>query len=183
MIDISLALPRHEPGVFSYANCNYILIGLMIESVTGSTLDETLRRRVLDSLGLAATRLPGTANAAAGGLVSTAEDVARFLAALLSGEIVREASLREMLTTVPSEWAESQGYGLGIEQVESLMGFEVSPCGMAWGHTGLGQTTTVALTTPDARRQVVLMAGAMLTSDAAWAALSGATWAFLCSLP
>jgi len=183
LIDISLALPRHEPGIFSYANCNYILIGLMIESVTGSTLAETLRRRILDSLGLAATRLPGTASAAAGGLVSTADDVARFLAALLGGEIVRETSLREMLTTVPSDWAESQGYGLGIEHVESLMGFNVSPCGMAWGHMGLGQATTVALATPDATRQVVLMAGAMLTSDAAWTAFSEATWAVLCSVP
>jgi hypothetical protein len=32
-----------------------------------------------------------------------------------------------MLTTVRSDWPESQGYGLGIEQVESLMGFDVSP--------------------------------------------------------
>jgi hypothetical protein len=28
--------------------------------------------------------------------------------------------------------AESQGYGLGIEQVKSLMGFGVSPCGTAF---------------------------------------------------
>jgi hypothetical protein len=34
-----------------------------------------------------------------------------------------------------------------------------------------------------AARQVVLMADAMLTSDAAWAALSGATWAVLCPRP
>jgi hypothetical protein len=77
--------------------------------------------------------------------------------------------------------AESQGYGLGIEQVESLMGFGVSPCGTAWGHIGLGQVTTVAFTTPDAKRQVVLMANAMLTSDAALSALNGATWSVLCS--
>ena len=77
--------------------------------------------------------------------------------------------------------AESQGYGLGIEQVESLMGFGVSPCGTAWGHRGLGQVTTVTFTTPDAKRQVVLMANAMLTSDAAWSALNGATWSVLCS--
>jgi D-alanyl-D-alanine carboxypeptidase len=183
VIGISLTLPRHEPGIFSYANSNYVLIGLAIESVTGCTVGEALRRRVLDSLGLLATRLPGTASAAAGGLLSTADDLARFLAALLGGEIVREISLREMLATVPSDWAESQGYGLGIERVESLMGFDVSPCGMAWGHVGLGQATTVAFTTPDATRQVVLMADAMLTSDAAWAALSGATWAVLCFLP
>jgi D-alanyl-D-alanine carboxypeptidase len=179
LIKVSLALPRHEPGIFSYANSNYLLIGLVLESLTGCTVGELLRRRILDSLGLSATRLPPTATAA-GGLVSTSDDVARFLAALLAGEIIGETSLREMLTTVPCNWAESNGYGLGIEQVESLMGFEVSPCGMAWGHVGLGQVTTVAFTTPDAGRQIVLMANAMLTSDAAWAALGRATWAALC---
>jgi D-alanyl-D-alanine carboxypeptidase len=179
LIEVSLALPRHEPGIFSYANSNYVLIGLVIESVTGCTVGELLRRRILDSLGLSATRLPETATAA-GGLVSTADDLARFFAALLGGEIVGEQSLREMLATVPCDWSESQGYGLGIEQVESLMGFEASPCSMAWGHVGLGRVTTVAFTTPDAGRQVVLMANAMLTSDAAWAALNRATWAVLC---
>lgn len=89
--------------------------------------------------------------------------------------------MREMLTTVPSEWAESKGYGLGIEQVESVMGFDVSPCGEAWGHIGLGPVTTVAFSTPDAKRQVVLMANAMLTSDPAWSALNLATWMVLCS--
>jgi D-alanyl-D-alanine carboxypeptidase len=182
LIEISLALPRHEPGIFSYANSNYVLIGLVIESVTDCPVGELLGRRIVDSLGLSSTRLPGTASAAAGGLFSTTDDLARFLAALLGGEIISESSLREMLTAVPSGWAESQGYGLGIEQVESLMGFGVSPCGMAWGHVGLGQTTMVAFTTPDTKRQVVLMANAMLTSDAAWTALSGATWAVLCSV-
>jgi D-alanyl-D-alanine carboxypeptidase len=113
--------------------------------------------------------------------VSTSDDLVRFFAALLAGEIVGESSLHEMLTTVPCHWAESQGYGLGIEQVESLMGVEVSPCGAAWGHVGLmGHVTSVAFTTPDASRHVVLMANAMLTSDAAWSALSRATWAVLC---
>jgi D-alanyl-D-alanine carboxypeptidase len=179
LIEISLALPRHEPGSFNYANSNYVLIGLVIESATRRKVGELLRKRILDPLGLSTTRLPGTATAA-GGLVSTADDLARFLAALLAGEVLGESSLREMLTTVPCDWAESQGYGLGIEQVESLMGFERSPCGMAWGHVGLGQATTVAFTTRDARRQVVLMANAMLTSDTAWAALSRATWTVLC---
>jgi D-alanyl-D-alanine carboxypeptidase len=179
LITISLALPRHEPGSFSYANSNYVLIGLVIESVANRPVGELLRERILDPLGLSATRLPATATAA-GGLVSTADELARFLAALLGREIISETSLREMLTTVPSDWAESQGYGLGIEQVVSLMGFDASPCGTAWGHVGLGQATTVAFTTPDARRQVVLMANAMVTSDAAWASLSRATWAVLC---
>jgi D-alanyl-D-alanine carboxypeptidase len=181
LIEICLALPRHEPGRFRYANSNYLLIGLVIESVVSCPVDEAIRRRILDPLELAETRLPRIGIAAAGGLISTADDLARFLAALLAGEVVGESSLREMLTTVRSDWPESQGYGLGIEQVESLMGFDVSPCGKAWGHIGLGHVTTVALTSPDARRQVVLMANAMLTSDAAWSALNGATWSVLCS--
>ena len=180
LIEVSLALPRHEPGVFSYANSNYVLMRLVIESVTGFSLAELLRRRILDPLGISATQLPAPTTVASA-LVSTSGDLARFFAALLAGEIVGESSLREMLTTVPCDWVESQGYGLGIEQVESLMGFDASPCGAAWGHVGLmNDVTTVAFTTLDASRQVVLMANAMLTSDAAWSALSRATWAALC---
>jgi len=180
LIAISLGLPPHDPGSFSYANSNYVLAGLVIESVAGRPIGELLRNRILDPLGLTATQLPATANAA-GGLVSTADELARFLAALFAGQIVSETSFREMLTTVPSDWAESQAYGLGIEAVESLMGFEASPCGAAWGHVGLGEATSVAFTTPDASRQVVLMANAMVISDAAWSALNRATWAVLCS--
>ena len=179
LIQISLSLPRHQPGSFSYANSNFVLVGLLLESLTGHAVGELLRARILDPLGLSATRLPPAATAA-GGLISTSDDLARFLAALLEGRIIGKASLRELLTTVPSDWAESRGYGLGIERVESLLGFEASPCGSAWGHIGLGRVTAVALSSPDATRQVVLMAAAMLTSDAAWAALGRATWAALC---
>lgn len=183
LVEISLALPPREPGIFRYANVNYVLVGLVIEALSGRTVGDLLRERVLQPLGLTGTQLPGTASAAAGGLVAPADDIARFLAALLSGEIVNSGSLREILSTVRSDWPESQGYGLGIEQVESLMGHGVSPCGGAWGHIGLGRATTVALTTTDATRQIVLMANAMVTSDEAWAALSRATWAVLCSEP
>jgi D-alanyl-D-alanine carboxypeptidase len=180
LIEICMALPPHEPGRFHYANSNYLLLGLVIESLMSSPLDEGLRRRIFDPLDLAATRLPRTATAAAGGVVSTADDLARFLSALLAGQVVNERSLREMLTTVPSEWVESKGYGLGIEEVDSLMGFDVSCCGTAWGHVGLGKATTVAFTTGDAKRQVILMANARLTNDAAWSTLNRATWSVLC---
>src|SRR5262245_34030203 len=39
-----------------------------------------------------------------GGMVSTARDVARFLKALLGGELLSPAMRAEMLTTVPSDW-------------------------------------------------------------------------------
>lgn len=181
LIEVTAGLPRHVPGVFSYASTNYVLIGLIVESVTGRSVADILRELILEPLSLDATQLPLEAAAASGGLTSTTDDVARFLAALMRGDVVNETSRREMLAAVPSDWPESQGYGLGIERVESVMGAQ-SPCGAAWGHVGLGRaTTTIAFTTPDAARQAVVTASAMLTNEAAWALLGRASWAVLCS--
>ncbi|MFJ9846899.1 serine hydrolase domain-containing protein [Kitasatospora sp. NPDC101155] len=68
---------------------------------------------------------------AAGGIVSTAEDWARFDAALLSGKLLPAAQLAEMRTTVPEDPAAPNGdaYGLGLRKV-------VLPCGTVWGHDG-----------------------------------------------
>jgi D-alanyl-D-alanine carboxypeptidase len=67
---------------------------------------------------------------AAGGMVSTARDWARFDSALLSGRLLPPAQLKEMKTTVAEE-AEipNRRYGLGLEKV-------VTPCGTVWGHNG-----------------------------------------------
>lgn len=52
-------LPLHfEPGTESlYTNTNYILVGLIIEAVTGLPAEEALRTLILDPLGLDATYL------------------------------------------------------------------------------------------------------------------------------
>ena len=62
---------------------------------------------------------------AAGGMISTAADWARFDSALLSGKLLPPAQLAEMRTTVPN----SDGYGLGLIKLDS-------PCGTVWGHDG-----------------------------------------------
>ena len=85
---------------------------------------------------------------AAGGIVSTADDVQRFFAALLRGRVIGPTLLGEMEKLVP---AGSNRYGLGIATFPT-------PCGPAWGHTGNAQgTITVAWNTRDAARQVVLV--------------------------
>jgi D-alanyl-D-alanine carboxypeptidase len=68
---------------------------------------------------------------AAGGVVSTAADWARFQSALLSGRLLPPAQLKEMRTTVLEDPAAPHGnrYGLGLERV-------VTPCGTVWGHDG-----------------------------------------------
>ena len=116
-----------------------------------------------------------------GGMVSSARDVARFLRALLGGELLAPGMYAEMFRTVPSDWEESDGYGLGIEEVTSLWGIEQSTCGSAWGHFGfsLGYTT-IALGSRNGDRQVVVMFNTHPLSEETWAVLGRLTWACYC---
>lgn len=65
---------------------------------------------------------------AAGAMVSTAQDWQRFLTALMSGELLPEAQMEQMRTTVSAP-EEGGGYGLGLMKAHT-------PCGTVWGHTG-----------------------------------------------
>jgi D-alanyl-D-alanine carboxypeptidase len=118
-----------------------------------------------------------------GEMVSTARDVARFLRALLGRELLEQNLRAELLTTVPSDWEESVGYGLGIEEVSSLMEVADSPCGVAWGHLGFSfGYTTIALASEDGARQVVILANTLVSTGEAWSALGDLTWACYCRL-
>ncbi|OAR26452.1 serine hydrolase [Streptomyces sp. ERV7] len=68
---------------------------------------------------------------AAGAVVSTAHDWARFSTALMSGKLLPAAQLAQMRTTVPMfpDRPDGPGYGLGIETA-------VTPCGTVWAHDG-----------------------------------------------
>ncbi len=121
-------------------------------------------------------------NWAGGGIVSTAHNVARFLQALLSGELLPARLRTEMLLTVVSDWDESDGYGLGIEKITSLMGKSESPCGRAWGHIGFSAGyTAIALASEGGDRQVVIMANGLVETEKTWQALGRLTWASYCS--
>ncbi|WP_174589112.1 serine hydrolase domain-containing protein [Streptomyces sparsogenes] len=65
---------------------------------------------------------------AAGAMVSTAQDWQRFLTALMSGELLPKAQMKQMRTTVAAP-EEGGGYGLGLMKVNTS-------CGTVWGHTG-----------------------------------------------
>jgi D-alanyl-D-alanine carboxypeptidase len=127
-----------------------------------------------------ATELDLPFNWRGGGVVSTGRDLARFLQALLGGELLPPGLRAEMLRTVPSGWDESDGYGLGIAQVTSVMDTAPSPCGAAWGHLGLGNYTTIALASEDGERQAVVLANGVVMSTEAWEPLGRLTWACYC---
>jgi D-alanyl-D-alanine carboxypeptidase len=171
--------PVSTPGVgWSYSNTNYMLVGTIIEAVTGHSLARELETRIFEPLELDETSFdtspaiagvhahgyanlgeasltdvtlvdPSAAWAAGGGIVSTAEDVADFYRALLAGDLLSASSLAEMRTTVPA--GEGLNYGLGIAEV-------VVPCGTAWGHQGeFPGYLSFALTSEDGGRQAVIL--------------------------
>jgi D-alanyl-D-alanine carboxypeptidase len=143
----SLRFAGSQPLVFepgsqeSYSNTNYIALGLIIEKATGESYAHELEQRILDPLELDRTELATTRLLpdldddgenpnlpwAAGSIVSTTHDLSRFFSALLSGEIVSEASLAEMKR--PASGGGGMGAGLGIFPSDQ-------PCGRHWGHAG-----------------------------------------------
>ncbi|MFY1635077.1 serine hydrolase domain-containing protein [Solwaraspora sp. WMMB335] len=176
---VGLALPATGvPGAaFSYSNTNYVLVGLLIEAVTGEDAAVEVQRRILRPLRLRDTYFPGadpdirgphggayfapygvrdlsefnmTWAYTAGEIVSTMADLNTFFRALLGGELLTAAMLDEMLTTVPMVPGvpAAGGYGLGIYSLPT-------GCGEFWGHDGgvLGHLT-VSLHSRDGDRQV-----------------------------
>ncbi|MDQ8708378.1 serine hydrolase [Streptomyces sp. LHD-70] len=98
------------------------------------------------------TRFSPSYDWTAGAMISTLDDLARFHRALFSGRLLHPAQQRELLTTV--DFPDAPAYGLGVQRREV-------PCdggtAQAWGSDGAGPGyTSVALTTADGERQLVL---------------------------
>jgi D-alanyl-D-alanine carboxypeptidase len=90
---------------------------------------------------------------AAGAMVSTTTDLARFYQALLGGQLLTPELLKQMRTTVDASQAgHGTRYGLGLEVLRLGCGVEL------WGHGGsLEGYGTTAFSTADADRQLVMV--------------------------
>jgi D-alanyl-D-alanine carboxypeptidase len=133
--------PYFAPGTgHHYSNTNYLLLGMIVEQVTGHTYSEELTSRVLTPLDLKDTFLAEGADMpegvvdgyhmldgemvnisasnlswvwAAGAIVSTTADLQRFAAATFAGELLSPESHKEMFAFIPSDNpATEQGMGL-----------------------------------------------------------------------
>lgn len=62
LIAMGLALPRpFEPGAkFDYSNTNTLILGRLIEKVTGTTYADALKTHIFDPLSLTGTSMPGS---------------------------------------------------------------------------------------------------------------------------
>jgi len=138
------------PGsAFAYSNTNYLILGQIVEKVTGRSYAEEIERRVIRPLRLDATVVPGTSPriggphmhgyvptaqglldytemnpsmmGASGEMISTTADLDRFFAALLGGRLVRGRLLEEMKTP----GVEGGRYGLGLAWRDTTCGVRV----------------------------------------------------------
>lgn len=140
--------PIFEPGAqTNYCNTNYMLLGYIIEQVTGKSFDYNLQTRIAKKLKLKHTSMPendaSTARneavsfsiedgkwiavpeihvstaAGAGGIIATADDVNLFYEALLQGKLLKEKSLQQMMP-IPGQnnITPINSYGMGIHTVD-----------------------------------------------------------------
>ncbi|MGW4509485.1 serine hydrolase domain-containing protein [Streptomyces sp. NPDC004436] len=159
------------PGAeFEYSNTNLILLGLVIEKVTGQPLHEVVQREVLDPAGLRRTAFPTNADMpdphaqgytnqtasgrivdstdwnpswawAAGAMTSDVQDLRRWAPILAEGTLLTPATQAERLKTTSMN-IPGDGYGLGIFDVQGWLGHNGSIPGYESLTVYLPQTRT-----------------------------------------
>jgi CubicO group peptidase (beta-lactamase class C family) len=136
-----------DPGEFIYGDANFILIGILIEWVTGRSFAQVATEEVLTPAGMSNSGFidldlepDGLASSYLvsddppetwrsniysvpaggmpdGGLITTAPDLARFLDAMRSGEVITPETHSLMLTPHGVDPDSPEGYGYGMELV------------------------------------------------------------------
>jgi D-alanyl-D-alanine carboxypeptidase len=141
-----------EPGKWSYSNTGYALLGMVIEKIEGKAIDKSFETRIFGPLGMTKTYLWNeiprksfglprswlnapydyettewnmSQGAAAGGVISTADDMHLFIEALVGGELFESSdTLALMQQSVPSD--PGVEYGIGLKRIGEGH----------WGHDG-----------------------------------------------
>jgi D-alanyl-D-alanine carboxypeptidase len=137
----------HEPGAeFEYSNYGFVLLGAVIEKVTGMSYYDYVRSHVFQPAGMTSTDslpeaeavpnrstgymkengkwVPNTETlpvrgTSAGGGYSTAGDLLRFAQALESGKLISKASLAAATTPFKDHY----GFGFGLQGEGALRGY------------------------------------------------------------
>jgi D-alanyl-D-alanine carboxypeptidase len=174
LLAVAFAHPAtFPPGTnWSYSNTNYIVLGLVVEAVTGESLAQVLQQRIFTPLGLTSTSFPlaislapdfvhgyikvtgsplldispaldPTWGWAAGAIVSNARDVTAFYRGLLTGKLLPPAQLDEL----ESPASTSGTYALGIANAFAACG-RASPMTVT---SSAGATSSTPLPTDGGR--------------------------------
>ncbi|MBB5122947.1 beta-lactamase [Streptomyces eurocidicus] len=167
---------RFAPGAkFEYCNTNLILLGLVVEKVTGRPVREVIEQDVLKPAGLRHTLFPAGAEFprphphgyteepatgrivdatdwnpswawAAGAMISDRSDLRSWARTLATGALLSPATQAERLKTLPTGIPDA-GYGLGVFDVNGWI-----------GHNGsLPGYESLAVYLPEARATMVVL--------------------------
>ncbi|MGM0442763.1 MAG: serine hydrolase domain-containing protein [Fibrobacterota bacterium] len=134
----------HTPGEsFLYANTNYVILGMLIEKISGMSYEKYISDNILSPLGMHATIAESDSFAspllthgyfekngdsilfdytdqsasavwAAGSLVSTPEDLLIWIEALAEGTLLEDWVFKEQFNPIPTGYKDGT-YGLGVE--------------------------------------------------------------------
>jgi D-alanyl-D-alanine carboxypeptidase len=175
----AVGIPGGTPGL--YSNTNYLLLGELLEQVTGTTADKYITANVIERARLRDTELPTEPVVApphseiyeawfgmidpprdysvydmswvgpAAALISTVADLNRFFGMLLAGEIVSRSSVAQMQRTVPVISQEGKIIDYGL----GLHPMDIAGQGTFWGHGGtVWGAGAIAMTRADGKRQM-----------------------------
>ncbi|WP_051071945.1 serine hydrolase domain-containing protein [Amycolatopsis decaplanina] len=170
--------PGSTPGI--YSNTNYLLLGELLEHLTGTPVEEHISRAIIKPAGLTHTGFPAGPKIeephsrmyealfgaidpprdysvydmswvmTGAGLISTVGDLNRFYRKLLDGEIVSRSSLAEMQRLVPVIAQDGRLIDYGL----GLYKTEIPGHGTFWGHDGtVWGALTMSWTRADGGRQ------------------------------
>jgi D-alanyl-D-alanine carboxypeptidase len=148
-----------EPNsVQEYSNSNFILLGFILENITKRTFAENLQKRIVERIGLQNTYYGTMADPkknearsyswnndkweteketdmsiphGAGAIVSTTDDLVKYIHALFGGRLISQESLNNMITfrhewglgMFPAQFSGKKGYGHngGIDEFVSQL--------------------------------------------------------------
>ena len=170
-----------DPGTrWQYSNTNYVIIGQIVEKITGKPLIDFLHARIFDKLGMKSAIDDGLTHwsdsdpighetfalgparpavpegngwlYAAGELAMTAEDLAKWDISLMDGTILKPASLKALTTEVELKSGTGTRYALGLDVSTSGNGHR------RWAHGGEASGfISENVTLPDDRISVTVL--------------------------
>ncbi len=133
---------------YRYCNSNYILLGAIIEKVTGLSFFDYVQKNIFDRAGMSATGYfeydsqpmarplvrdgnttgwiegrHGIKGSSAGGAYSTLADMEQFARALRSNVLIQKQTLTTMTSIQNNDSSESYGYGFQVNRLSGTFGY------------------------------------------------------------
>ena len=155
LVDLAVAHPAdNAPGAaFSYSNTNYVLLGMIAEQITGTRIEDEVKKRIFDELGMSSSSFPKTGETTmatpvmhgywalqtggyqdfavlepsthwtSGAVVSTVKDMKVWAEALATGSLL-SADIQTQRVAWHDAFDVDSQYGLGILKYGDFIGHD-----------------------------------------------------------